>query len=138
MRPTRRLAAGLLAAGALLAVGTPAYVSWAAPHLAGYLRHWSIFVFQFIPYGLFAAIWLPRRSSAAAAAATVLAALLLAGALILYVPVLWAPRAYGGDMVALFYVATSLGTTAAVLIASGVAAVVLWLRRRRASGQRAG
>jgi hypothetical protein len=41
-------------------------------------------------------------------------------------------------MAALFYVATSLGTTAAVLIASGVAAIGLWLRRRRVPGPRAG
>jgi hypothetical protein len=85
---------------------------------------------QPVPYLVCAGIWLPRRSPAAEAPSLILAALLFAAALVLYVPVLWAPGKRGGDMIGLGYILISLVTTAVVLFISATAGLVLWLRHR--------
>jgi hypothetical protein len=130
MARSRRYAAGLLAAGLLLASGTPIYVALAAPRLSIYLMHPVIPIGQAVPYLVCAAIWLPLRSPAAAAPRLILAALLFAVALALYLPVLWAPGKHGGDMIGLAYILIALVTTAAVVLGSATAGLVLWLRHR--------
>jgi hypothetical protein len=70
MKYPRRLAAALLLAGAVLAVGTPGYVARASPNLAAYLLHPALFLGQLVPFLLCAALWLPWRAPAAAAGMT--------------------------------------------------------------------
>ena len=119
----------LLSGGALIAVATPAYVAYAAPDLAGYLLHPAIFLIQLLPYMVCAGLWLPRRTPAAATTAVIMSASLLLAAVAMYGPMVWAPESRGGDMIALAFVAISLGTTVAVLAGSALAALVLRLRR---------
>jgi hypothetical protein len=133
-RPTR-YAVGLLLGGAVLAVGTPVYVAYAVPSLAGYLLHPTILLLQLAPYLLCAALWLPWRAPRAASTALTLSALLLLVALVLYLPMLWAPGARGGDMIALAFAAISAATTVGLLFGSAVAALVPWLRARRRHGR---
>jgi hypothetical protein len=135
MKHPRRLAAALLLAGAVLAVGTPGYLAHAAPNLAGYLLHPALFLGQLVPYLLGAALWLPWRAPAPATAAAILAGLVLLATVILYGPMLWSPATHGGDMIGLAFVAIAAGMTAGVLVASAVAAIVLWMRRRAAQRQ---
>lgn len=130
MRHSRRYSAGLLLGGLLLAIGTPLYLAHAAPHLSVYLMHPGILLGQAVPYVVCAAIWLPWRTATAAAPCFILAALLFAGALVLYLPMLWAREKPGGDMIGLTYILISLVTTAGVLLGSAVAALVLWVRLR--------
>jgi hypothetical protein len=135
VRGPQRWVAGLLAGGFVLAVATPFYLSYSRPSVAGYLLHPSVYVLQALPYGLAAALWLPRWSWSwrGDATSTVLAALLLATSLALYGPVVLAPRQWGGDMIALAFLAMSGATTAVILILSGVTALIVWLQRPRAS-----
>jgi hypothetical protein len=49
---------------------------------------------------------------------------------IIYVPMMWAPGARGGDMVGLAYVGVSAAMTIAVLLGSAVALLILWWRPR--------
>ena len=133
MRGPRRWVAGLLAGGFVLSVATPFYLSYSRPSVAVYLLHPSVYVLQALPYGLAAALWLPRWSWRGDATSTVLAALLLATSLALYGPVVLAPRQWGGDMIALAFLAMSGATTAVILILSGVTALIVWLQRPRAS-----
>jgi hypothetical protein len=125
----RRWAASLLTGGLLLAVGTPAYVAYAQPSMAGYLLHPAVFLLQALPYAVGAALWVPAWSWGADLASVVLAALLLAAALVLYVPVLWAPGRWGGDMIGLAVIAISGATTGVVLVVSGLTALYSWFRR---------
>lgn len=126
----KRHAIWLLAAGVVLALGTPLYLAYAAPHLSVYLLNPVILVGQTVPYVLCAGLWLPWRARSAATAALVLAALLLLGAVVLYLPMLWAPGTRGGDMIGFGFIAISIVTTGALLFGSAVAAVVLWRRHR--------
>jgi hypothetical protein len=135
MKYPRRVAAALLLAGAVLAVGTPGYIAHAAPNLAGYLLHPALFLGQLAPFLLCAALWLPWRPPAAAATTVVLASLLLLASVILYGPMLWSPAKHGGDMIGLAFVAISAGMTAGLLVASAVACLVLWMRLRAARRQ---
>jgi hypothetical protein len=130
MKHPKRCAVALLLGGLLLAVGTPAYIAYAAPNLAGYLLRPTLFLGQLAPYVLCAGLWLPWRASGAATTAVILSGLLLLAGVILYVPMLWAPASHGGDMIGLAFVAISVGTTTALALASAVALLVLWLRRR--------
>ena len=123
----KRSAVGCLLGGLALTLVTPAYVAHAAPHLAGYLLHPTLFAVQVVPYLLCGVLWLPWRSGQAATTAFVLSLLLLLAAVIVYAPILWAPGARGGDMVGLAYVAISAAMTIAVLLASAAALLVLWL-----------
>jgi hypothetical protein len=127
----KRCAIWLLAAGVVLAVGTPLYLAYAAPHLSVYLRNPVILTGQAVPYVLCAGLWLPWRARSAATVALILAALLLLGAVVLYLPMLWAPGAQGGDMIGFAFIAISIVTTTVLLLGSAVAAVVLWRRLRR-------
>lgn len=127
----RRWAAGLLAIALLLAVGTPAWVAHAQPSVAGYVLHASVFLLQGLPYVLAALLWVPAWTWGSDALSTGLSSLLLLAALWLYVPVLWSPGRWGGDMIGLAFVAISGVTTAAVLVASALAALIIWMRRRR-------
>jgi hypothetical protein len=128
-RHPRRAAVALLIAGGALALGTPIYLSYAAPYRAS-LVHPVILAGQVVPYLVCAGIWLPWRASAAATTALILAALLLLTALLLYSPMLWSPEAQGGDMLGLAFILISMVTTAAVLVGSAVALLVLCRRRR--------
>lgn len=130
MRNPRRLAAGLLLVGAILAAGTPAYLAHAAPHLRGYLQHAGLILGQIVPFLLCATVWLPWRAAGAGGAAVILAVLLLLASVMLYGPMLRAPASHGGDMIGLAFVAISAGMTAGVAVGSAVAALVLWLRHR--------
>jgi|KBSMisStaDraftv2_1062788.scaffolds.fasta_scaffold410796_2 hypothetical protein len=126
----RRSAAGLLFAGLLLAVGTPAYVAHAAPHLAVYLINPAILLVQAAPYVVCAVIWLPWRTPVARTPSLILAALLFVAALVVYLPILWTPAKNGGDMIGLAYILISVVTTAGVLLGSATAGLMLWLRGR--------
>ena len=123
-------AAGLLLAGLALAVGTPLYLGLAAPHLSVYLLNPVILLGQAVPYVMCACLWLPWRLPAATKTALVLAGLLLIAALVLYLPMLWAPGAQGGDMIGLGFILIAIATTVALLLGSGIAALLLWLRLR--------
>lgn len=135
MRHHRRYAVGLLSCALLLAVGTPAYVAFAVPDLANYLLHPAIFLVQLLPYGICAGLWLPRRTPDAAATGVLISALLLLAALVVYVPILWAPGKRGGDMIGLAFVAISAGTVTVLLLASALALLVLRMHGRRTLGQ---
>jgi hypothetical protein len=125
MRHPKRTATGLLLAGLGLAVGTPLFLAFSAPDLAGYLLHPAILLGQTVPYVVCACVWLPRRAPAAAKSAVVLATLLLLAALVLYPPMLATPGARGGDMIGMAFIAISAVTTGAVLVGSAVALLVL-------------
>jgi hypothetical protein len=126
----KRYAAGLLLAGLVLAVGTPVFVGLAAPHLSVYVLNPFILLGQPVPYVACAGLWLPWRSPAAAKIALILAGLLLLAALVLYVPMLWAPGAQGGDMIGFAFILVSIVTTLALFVGSAIAALGLWLRAR--------
>jgi len=130
---SKRYAAGLLLAGLILAVGTPVYIGVAAPHLSVYLLNPVILLGQPVPYLACAGLWLPWRAPAAAKIALVLAALLLLTALVLYVPMLWAPGAQGGDMIGFAFILISTVTTLALSVGSAIAALWLRFRVRRGS-----
>jgi hypothetical protein len=134
MSGPRRWAAGLLTGALLLAVGTPAYVAHAEPSLASYLLHPSVFLLQALPYVVGAVLWVPAWTWRGDIISAVLSSLLLASALLLYLPVIWAPGQWGGDMIGLAFVAISGVTTAVVLIVSAATALHSWLRRRRGPG----
>lgn len=121
-------AAGLLLAGLALAVSTPLYLGLAAPHLSVYLVNPVILLGQAVPYLLCAGLWLPWRGSAAARTALMLAGLLLIAALAVYLPMLLSPGGRGGDMVGFAFILISIVTTVAVILGSGIAGLVLWLR----------
>jgi hypothetical protein len=125
-------AAGLLA-GLVLAVGTPAYVGWAAPHLAGYLHHPAIFLVQALPYSICAVFWLPWRRPDTDRAAAILALLLLIAAVVVYGPMLLRPGARGGDMIGLAFTAVSLVSTLVLLVLSVTAFIGLRLSAARRS-----
>lgn len=127
----KRSAGGLLLAGLILAVGTPLYIGLAAPHLSVYLLNPFIVLCQPVPYLVCAGLWLPWRARAAARIALALAGLLLVVALVLYVPMLWAPGAQGGDMIGFAFILISVWTTLGLLAGSAIAALGLWLRIRR-------
>jgi hypothetical protein len=127
----RRWAAGLLTGAFLLAVGTPAWFAQAQPSMAGYVLHIPVFVLQGLPYVVAAALWVPAWTWGSETMSVVLSSLLLGAALWLYVPVLWSPGRWGGDMIGLAFIAISGVTTATVLVASGLTALVSWMRRRR-------
>ena len=133
MIPTRVATAGLLAAGALLAVGTPAALVMVKPSMAVYLQHPAVVLPALVPYGLCAAIWL--RRNAAGGFGVVLAAVLFAGTVVTHGPVLWSPRTFGGDMVALYFFGWALAATAAVLLASAVGWVLLSRAKSRGARQ---
>lgn len=126
---TRRLAAVLLLAGGVLAVGTPVWIAYASPDMAGYLLHPQILLWQAMPYVLCAALWLPWKSRPAARAAGILSAVLLLVSMVLHLPMWLAPGSQGGDMIGLTFVAVSLGTTACVLVGSAIGAVAIGARR---------
>ena len=134
MKHAKPRAMGLLLGGLISAVGTPIYVSYAEPSLAGYLLHPTIFLVQMLPYLLCAALWLPWRVPGAATTAVVLAALLLVAGLVVYTPMVLAPGAQGGDMIGLAFVAISIGMTTGLLVGSTVAWLVLWRRRHSRRG----
>lgn len=131
MGGARRWATGLLAGALLLAVLAPWYLVHSRPSLAVYLLHPSVFIVQGLPYAVAAALWLPRWRWGGDIACLVAAALVGVLSLVLYVPVLWAPGQWGGDMIALGFLAMSGATTALVLVASALIAVALWLQRKR-------
>lgn len=130
MTRSKRYAAGLLAAGCILALGTPLYLGHAAPHLSVYLLQPVILLGQTVPYLVCAGLWLPWRAPVAARIAVILSGLLLLAALGLYLPMLWAPGAQGGDMVGLAFILISVVTTGALILASAIVGFVLWLRLR--------
>jgi hypothetical protein len=130
MSRSRRPAAALLAAGALIAAGTPAYLAAVSPDLAGYLLHGSLFFIQLIPFALCAVLWLPRKSRAARATALVLSAVMLLMAIVVYLPLLWSAGRRGGDMIALTFLATSAATVVLLLVGSVIGALVVRYRRR--------
>lgn len=130
MLRTKRYALGCLLGGLALAVATPAYLAYAAPHLAGYLLHPVLFLLQIVPYLLCGALWLPWRAPRAATTALVLSLLLLLAAAIIYVPMILARGTRGGDMIGLAFVGISVATTVAVLLVSAVALLVLKLSNR--------
>lgn len=131
---SKRYAGGLLLAGLVLAVGTPIYLGLAAPHLSVYLLNRFILLCQPVPYLACAGLWLPWRARAAARIALILAGLLLLAALVLYLPMLWAPGAQGGDMIGFAFILISTVTTLGIFLASAIAALSLWLRVRGRRG----
>lgn len=129
----RRSASGLLIAAALVAVGTPFYIAYVSPTSAGYVLHLPLQLEQLVPYVLCAALWLPWRSPAARNAGAVVSALVLVATVVIHAPLVWRAGRWGSDMMGLAFVATAAATTAVVLVASGAAAVTLWLRLRATS-----
>jgi hypothetical protein len=125
----RRYAAALLATGLALAVGTPLYVAWSDPYLAGYVTAPAVLIMQAAPFATCAAIWLPWHSRPAALSGLILAALLWLATLALALRVVTSGRG-GGDMIGLWYALVPLLLTGGVLVGSGVAGVVLALRHR--------
>jgi hypothetical protein len=134
MTRPKRYAVGFLLCGVVLAVGTPVYVAYAEPGLKGYLLHPTILVVQLAPYLLCAVLWLPWRAPRAASTALTLSALLFLLAVLVYLPMLWAPGARGGDMIGLAFAAISAATTVGVVFGSAVALLVPWLRARTRHG----
>ncbi len=130
MSRPRRWTTAFLVGGTVLAAGTPVYLGYAAPYLAGYLRHPTLLLGQLVPYALCAVLWLPPRSPDATSAGLLFSVLLFLAAAALYVPMLVAPGARGGDMIGLAFVAISAGTTAALLLGSAAAWLILRWRRR--------
>lgn len=130
-RRSRAATGTLLAAGALLAVGTPIVFVLVRPTMSGYLMHPAVILPAFVPYGLCAAIWLRRR--AAGPMGVAIATVLFAGTAVTHGPILWSPATFGGDMVALYFFAWALAATAGVLLASAVAALVRRWRVRSVS-----
>lgn len=124
----RRLVPGLVAGGLLLALAAPAYLAYARPDLAAYLLHPWIFVIQALPYAIAALLWVPGWGWMSDRGRVVLAALLFATSLLTNTPVLVAR--WGGDMVALVFVALTGVTLAVVALLSGVVALREWVRRR--------
>lgn len=117
-------------------MGTPVYLAYAAPHLAGYLLHSSLLLIQLVPYILCAIFWLPWSAPEAGRAGVIFAALLLLAAMVLYMPMLWDPSAQGGDMIGLAFVAISLGSSAVLLLSSAVVFLVLRWRARARQGRK--
>jgi hypothetical protein len=132
---TRRLAAVLLLAGGVLALGTPVWIAYASPDLSGSLLNPQILLWQAMPYVLCAALWLPWTSRPAARAACILSAVLLLLSMVLHVPMWLAAGSQGGDMIGLAFVAVSLGTTACVLVGSAIGAVVIGLPKMRSRAE---
>ena len=133
---SKRYAGGLLLAGLVLAVATPIYLGLAAPHLSVYLLNAYVVLGQAVPYLVCAGLWLPWRAPAAARIALILSGLLFLVALVLYLPMLWAPGAQGGDMIGFAFLLISTVTTLALVSGSAISAVGLWLHvrgRRRLS-----
>jgi hypothetical protein len=60
---------------------------------------------------------------------------LLLVAVLLYLPMLWAPGARGGDMIGLAFAAISAATTVGLLLGSAVALAAPWLRARTGQGR---
>jgi hypothetical protein len=131
MHRTKRYAAACLVGGLALAVATPAYVAYASPGLAGYLLHVELLLLQGVPYALCAVLWLPWRSPRTRTPAVALAIALLLATMAVHVPILWAPAARGGDMIALAYVAITASLTIGVLLGSAAAGLVIWRSARR-------
>ena len=134
MRSSRRWSAGLLTGALILAVATPSYLAYSRPSVAGYLLHPSVFAIQALPYGVAAVLWLPPWSWRSDKASVVLAALLVATSSVLYTLVLSAPGQWGGDMVALGFLAMSGAIMGVVFVLSGLTAFSSWLQRKRAPG----
>lgn len=132
----RGLASLFLAAGALLAAGTPLYVASAVPGLAGYLRHPAIVAGQLVPFVVCALIWLPRQAPWTMTAAVAVSAVLLGATAVVDGAILWAPASRGGDMIGLAFVAMSLSGTVLVLALSAIAGLIGVVRRRRGSRPR--
>lgn len=120
MRFSRRWAASFLAGACLLAVGTPWLLARFRPSLAAYLLHPAVFLIQGIPYGLAAALLLPAWGWRSDKLSAILAGLLLAVSIAMYIPVLSAPGQWGGDMIALAFLAMSGGTMAVLVVALAV------------------
>ena len=132
MSGVRRWTAGLLTGALVLAVATPSYLVYSRPSVAGYLLHPSVFAFQALPYGVAAVLWVPSWSWRSDKASVILAALLVATSLVAYIPVLWAPGQWGGDMIAVGFLAMSGALTGGVLALSALTALAFWLQRKRA------
>lgn len=132
MSGPKRATVALLAAGLVLAVGTPAFLGYTAQHLeAGQLRRHELWAWQTLPYLACAALWLPWRSASVEHAGRVVAAILLAVSVALYVPMLLHPAWLAGDMVGLAFFAVTLAFMGGVIAVSAIAWVVLRLRRPR-------
>lgn len=129
LKHPRRWILGLLAGGVILGVGTPLYLGYVEPSVAGYLLHPVILIGQALPYVLCGVLWLPSRSRETTLAAVIVSGLLLLSGVILYGPILWTAGAHGGDMIGLTFLAVSLGLTAVLLLGSAVAWLVLRLQR---------
>ena len=126
----RGSAAGLLTLSLVLSIATPVYLAHAARHIAVYLKSPVIILGQAVPYVVAAAIWLPWRAPATVTAGLIVAGALFVAALFLYLPMLWAADRMGGDMVGFAFLLISFFTTIAVLLASAIGGIVLWLRVR--------
>lgn len=125
----RRRILSFLLGGLACAIGTPAYLAHAHPHLRFYLLQPMIFGVQSLPYVVAAALWLPWRSPQASRLGHVLAGILFLAAVLLYVPMLTGLWPTGGDMVGLAFFLIAIGTIASILVVTLVAFGVLWLRR---------
>lgn len=110
-------------------MGTPSYLAYARPGLAGYLFHPSVLVIQALPYAVAAALWLPAWRWKSDRATVFASALLLAASLLMYTPVVWTPERWGGDMIALAFLAMSGVTLAVVLVLSGATAALSRVKR---------
>jgi len=132
---TRPISLALLAAGFSLALGTPGYLAYTDPGIRNYLLHPILFVVQAAPFALAAVLWYSRWLNLPPAGTVLLAALLFFSAALLYVPILAGLVPMGGDMVAVAFMATGLGTAIGVLTVtfSVAGAVSLWRRRRTSS-----
>jgi hypothetical protein len=131
LKANRRITAGLLCAGALLAAATPAFLVARDGALRVYLIHPALFVMQVAPYLLAALLWLPCRSLPELAFGRVLAWMLLSVACVIYGSMLTGVVHPGGDMVAVLFGGIDAVTGLAVLVFSAIAHGVLYWHRRR-------
>jgi hypothetical protein len=124
VRAPRRCVAGLLIGGLLLAVATPWLLAHSRPGVAPYLLHPAVFLIQPLPYVLAAALLVPEWGWSSDRVSLIVAGIVSAVSLMLYVPVLSAQGQWGGDMIALAFLAMSGAVVVVVVVASGVGALV--------------
>jgi hypothetical protein len=129
VKTPHRWAAGLLGVGLLLAVFTPARVVLSEPSMSGYLLHPSIFLLQALPYVIAAVLWVPAWRWGSGTASAVLSAILLAVAVALYVPVIWRPSRWAGDMIGLAIVLVCGVKVASVVVVTAATALLSWRQR---------
>ena len=131
MQNPHRETLGLIAAGLLVAAGTPVLLSLRRPGLTFYLLQAPLVAIESVPYVVAAVLWLPPRSPDGVKIGRRLATVLCGAALLIHVPMLIGLWPVGGDMVGFGFMLISIGTTIGVVIATAAFHAVTWVGRRR-------